>query len=191
MGGIMILAAPVLKLLYPSAPQGDIMLILLSVTLPFSSLTYVLNGILYGAGRQFVPAISLSIASAVKLILNLVLIPYLNIYGAIIGTLVYQVIVFAIEVFVVYKTVPIKLDLVKLFLKPMLSAGVMTAAVFGFYSLISKLFGNALSTMLSVMIGAVVYVIVLLLLRTLKEEDIKGLPMGEKLGRILKKLRLI
>ena len=187
----MILAAPVLKLLYPSAPQGDIMLILLSVTLPFSSLTYVLNGILYGAGRQFVPAISLSIASAVKLILNLVLIPYLNIYGAIIGTLVYQVIVFAIEVFVVYKTVPIKLDLVKLFLKPMLSAGVMTAAVFGFYSLISKLFGNALSTMLSVMIGAVVYVIVLLLLRTLKEEDIKGLPMGEKLGRILKKLRLI
>ena len=191
MGGIMILAAPVLKLLYPSAPQGDIMLILLSVTLPFSSLTYVLNGILYGAGRQFVPAISLSIASAVKLILNLVLIPYLNIYGAIIGTLVYQVIVFAIEVFVVYKTVPIKLDLVKLFLKPMLSAGVMTAAVFGFYSLISKLFGNAPSTMLSVMIGAVVYVIVLLLLRTLKEEDIKGLPMGEKLGRILKKLRLI
>lgn len=191
MGGIMILAAPVLKLLYPSAPQGDIMLILLSVTLPFSSLTYVLNGILYGAGRQFVPAISLSIASAVKLILNLVLIPYLNIYGAIIGTLVYQVIVFAIEVFVVYKTIPIKLDLVKLFLKPMLSAGVMTAAVFGFYSLISKLFGNALSTMLSVMIGAVVYVIVLLLLRTLKEEDIKGLPMGEKLGRILKKLRLI
>ena len=191
MGGIMILAAPVLKLLYPSAPQGDIMLILLSVTLPFSSLTYVLNGILYGAGREFVPAISLSIASAVKLILNLVLIPYLNIYGAIIGTLVYQVIVFAIEVFVVYKTIPIKLDLVKLFLKPMLSAGVMTAAVFGFYSLISKLFGNALSTMLSVMIGAVVYVIVLLLLRTLKEEDIKGLPMGEKLGRILKKLRLI
>lgn len=191
MGGIMILAAPVLKLLYPSAPQGDIMLILLSVTLPFSSLTYVLNGILYGAGRQFVPAISLSIASAVKLILNLVLIPYLNIYGAIIGTLVYQVIVFAIEVFVVYKTVPIKLDLVKLFLKPILSAGVMTAAVFGFYSIISKLFGNALSTMLSVMIGAVVYVIVLLLLRTLKEEDIKGLPMGEKLGRILKKLRLI
>lgn len=191
MGGIMILAAPVLKLLYPSAPQGDIMLILLSVTLPFSSLTYVLNGILYGAGRQFVPAISLSIASAVKLILNLVLIPYLNIYGAIIGTLVYQVIVFAIEVFVVYKTIPIKLDLVKLFLKPMLSAGVMTAAVFGFYSIISKLFGNALSTMLSVIIGAVVYVIVLLLLRTLKEEDIKGLPMGEKLGRILKKLRLI
>ena len=191
MGGIMILAAPVLKLLYPSAPQGDIMLILLSVTLPFSSLTYVLNGILYGAGRQFVPAISLSIASAVKLILNLVLIPYLNIYGAIIGTLVYQVIVFAIEVFVVYKTVPIKLDLVKLFLKPMLSAGVMTAAVFGFYSLISKLFGNALSTMLSVMIGAGVYVIVLLLLRTLKEEDIKGVPTGEKLGRILKKLRLI
>ena len=191
MGGIMILAAPVLKLLYPSAPQGDIMLILLCVTLPFSSLTYVLNGILYGAGRQFVPAVSLAIASAVKLILNLVLIPYLNIYGAIIGTLVYQVLVFAIEVIVVFRTVPIKLDLVKLFLKPMLSAGVMTAAVFGFYRLISALFGNALSTMLSVLVGAIVYLLVILLLRTLTEEDIKGLPMGGKLSRLFKKLRLI
>ena len=119
------------------------------------------------------------------------MIPYLNIYGAIIGTLVYQVLVFAIEVIVVFRTVPIKLDLVKLFLKPMLSAGVMTAAVFGFYRLISALFGNALSTMLSVLVGAIVYLLVILLLRTLTEEDIKGLPMGGKLSRLFKKLRLI
>ncbi len=191
MGGIMALAAPVLHLLYPSAPQGDIMLILLCVTLPFSSLTYVLNGILYGAGRQFVPAVSLTIASVVKLILNLVLIPYFNIYGAIVGTLVYQVLVFVIEVVVVFKTVPIKLDLLKLFLKPMLSAGIMTAAVFGFYRLVSQLFGNALSTMLSVFVGAVVYVLFIFLLKTLSAEDIAGLPMGGKLSRILRRMRLI
>ena len=191
MGGIMVLAAPILKLLYPSAPQGDVMLILLSVTMPFSSLTYVLNGILYGAGRQFVPAVSLAIASAVKLILNLVLIPYLNIYGAIVGTLVYQILVFSIEVVVVFKTVPVKLDLIKLFLKPMLSAGVMTAAVFGFYRLISKLCGNAFSTMLSVLVGAIVYVLCIFLFRTLNADDVAGLPMGGRLSRILKKLRLI
>ena len=73
----------------------------------------------------------------------------------------------------------------------MLSAGVMTAAVFGFYRLISKLCGNALSTMLSVLVGAIVYVLCIFLFRTLNADDVAGLPMGGKLSRILKKLRFI
>ncbi len=193
MGGIIALAEPVLKLLYPSVPEGALMLILLSVTLPFSSLTYVLNGILYGAGKQLVPAVTLAIGSLIKLVLNILLvnIPSLNIYGAIIGTIVYQTFVFAVETVVVYRYIPIKMDYVKTFVKPFVSAAVMGASVFVIYKLISLFTGNTVSTLLSILAGVIIYVALILLLRTFKEEDIKDLPKGEKLFGLLKKFRLV
>ncbi len=193
MGGIIALAEPVLKLLYPSVPEGALMLILLSVTLPFSSLTYVLNGILYGAGKQLVPAVTLAIGSLIKLVLNILLvnIPSLNIYGAIIGTIVYQTFVFVVETVVVYRYIPIKMDYVKTFIKPFVSAAVMGASVFVIYKLISLVTGNTVSTLLSILAGVIIYVALILLLRTFKEEDIKDLPKGEKLFGLLKKFRLV
>lgn len=191
MAGIIVLAAPVLKLLYPNAPEGALMLILLTVTLPFSSLTYVLNGILYGTGKQFIPAVTIAVGSAIKLVLNLVLIPYMEIYGAILGTIVYQVFVFAVETVFVFKYVKVKLPYVKSFLKPLLASSLMGVAVYFAYKLFDGFAGNTVSTLLSVITGMVVYAAIILLLRTVKEEDFATLPMGVRLGRLLKKLHLV
>lgn len=191
MGGIMALAAPILKLLYPSAPEGDLMLILLSTTLSIASLTYVLNGILYGMGKQHIPAITLAAGSAIKLILNLTLIPLLNIYGAIIGTLVYQTFVFVVECVVVYRSIEIKLDYVKNFVKPILSALIMSVLVLLSYKLCSLFAGNAISTVVSICVGVVVYAVVMLLLKTFSEDDFKSIPKGDKILLVLRKIKLI
>lgn len=193
MGGIMVLANPILHLLYPSAPDGALMLVLLASTLPFSSLTYVLNGILYGAGKQTVPAIILAVGSVIKLGLNILLvsIPWLNIYGAIIGTLVYQVFVFAVETVFVFRYVDIKLNYVKCFAKPALAAAVMCVFVWVAYKLISSLAGNTVSTLSAIIVGVAVYTVTVLLLKTLDKEDIAGMPMGNKLCGILDRLKLI
>ncbi len=193
MVGMIVLAAPILKLLYPSAPEGQLMLILLVTTLPFSSLTYVLNGILYGTGKQFIPAITIAVGSLIKLILNIILvnIPSLNIYGAIIGTIVYQVFVFGAETFFVYRFVKVKLPFLKIFAKPIAASVLMGLAVYPVYKLCASLMGNTLSTLISIGVGMIVYALAVLLLKTLKEEDFKSLPAGAKIGRILKKLRLV
>lgn len=191
MGGIMVLAGPILQLLYPSAPQGDIMLILLATTLPLASLTYVLNGILYGMGKQYIPAITLAVGSAIKLILNLTLIPVLNIYGAIVGTLVYQTFVFVVECVAVYRSIEIKLDYVKNFAKPIISALIMSGAVYLSYRLLSAFTGNTIATIAAIAVGVIVYVIAILLLRTFTESDFESIPMGKKLLSIFKKLKLI
>lgn len=193
LGGIIALAGPILRLLYPSVPQGALMLILLSVTLPFSSLTYVLNGILYGTGKQLVPAVTLAIGSAIKLILNILLvnIPALNIYGAIIGTLVYQSFVFIVETVFVYRIIPIKMDYVKTFVKPFVAAAVMTAGVFGFYKLVSSFMGNTVSTLLSIFIGVAIYGVMILILRTFREEDLAEMPKGQLLIKVFKKFHLV
>lgn len=193
MGGLVVLADPILCMLYPSVPDGALILQLLVITLPLCTLTYILNGVLYGAGKLKVPAIALGIGAIVKLVLNIVLIsiPSLNIYGAVISTITYQTVVFIIETVVVFKTIKLEIDYKQSFLKPALSALVMSGAVFGAYVLLSKFTGNTVSTVISVFVGVVVYAAALFLFKTFKKEDILEFPMGEKIARLLTKAGLI
>lgn len=193
MGGLVVLADPILKMLYPSAPEGALILQLLVLTLPLCSLTYILNGVLYGAGKLKVPAIALGIGAVVKLVLNIALIsiPALNIYGAVISTITYQTVVFIIETVIVYRTVEIKLDYKKSFLKPALSALVMSAAVGGAYALISHVAGNTISTVASVLVGVIVYAVALFAFRTFTKEDILELPMGKRIVELLSKVGIV
>jgi len=192
-GGFIALSSPILRLLYPSVPDGELVFILLSTVLPLAALTQLLNGVFYGIGKQMVPAIALGIGSVVKLVLNLTLmsIPSLNIYGAVIGTIAYHIVTFIIQIVMVFKYVKIKPDLVKIVLKPLLSATVMSVVVYAFYKLVVTFTGNSVATLVSIAVGVLVYVAVLLLVRTVEQEDIKAMPMGDKIARLLAKLRLI
>ena len=193
MGGLVVLADPILRMLYPSVPDGALILQLLVITLPLCTLTYILNGVLYGAGKLKIPAIALGIGAVVKLILNIALIsiPSLNIYGAVISTITYQTVVFVIETVVVYKTITIKIDFKKAFLKPALSALVMSVAVWLSYTLLSKFTGNTVSTVLSIMVGAVVYATALFLFKTFTKEDVLEFPKGEKIAKLLTKVGVL
>lgn len=180
--GFVVLANPILHLLYPAAPEGSLILQLLCIILPFSSLTYVLNGILYGVGKQHVPAIALAVGSVIKLGLNIWLmsIPSINIYGAVISTIVYQTVVFIIETVVVYKSIEIKLDYIKCFVKPAFAAIIMGGFVLGAYKLLTNITGNTISTLCAILIGAIVYLIALFLTKTFTKEDIKTIPILKK-----------
>ncbi len=191
MAGIIALAAPVLKLLYPSASEGSEMLLLLCVTLPFSSLTYVLNGILYGTGKQFIPAATIAAGSALKLVLNLLLISSLSIYGAIIGTIAYQIFVFGVETFFVFRFVKVKLEYVKSFLKPIIASAIMGGLVFGSYKCLDLVCSGAIATVISIFIGVVVYAALILLFRAISAEDLKTMPFGSKLEKVLTRLKLV
>ena len=183
MSGFVVLASPILHLLYPSVPEGSLILQLLCIILPFSSLTYILNGILYGIGKQHIPAIALAIGSVIKLGLNvwLMSIPQINIYGAVISTIVYQTVVFIIETVVVYKAIAVRLDYIKCFIKPALASVVMGGAVLGVYKLFILSGSNALATLCSILIGAVIYVCLLFITKTFSKEDIKTIPFLKKL----------
>ncbi len=67
----------------------------------------------------------------------------------------------------------------------------MSAAVLVIYYLCRSIIGNSLSTLLSVCVGAAVYGIMLIKVKAIEAHEIRLLPKGEKLVRILEKLRLI
>lgn len=192
MAGFFVLAGPILKLLYPSVPEGSLVLILLTISLPFSSMNYILNGVLYGIGKTFVPAIALSIGSVIKLTLNILLvnIPSINIYGAVFSTVLYNILIFAIELAVVKRHITLQIDVKRCFAKPVFSSIVMGIAVFFVYKLCSAL-GNTAATLVSVFVGVVVYTVLILVTKNLSPEDLETLPMGKKLSVILKRYKLI
>ena len=192
MAGFFVLAGPILKLLYPSVPEGSLVLILLTISLPFSSMNYILNGVLYGIGKTFVPAIALSIGSVIKLTLNILLvnIPIINIYGAVFSTVLYNILIFAIELAVVKRHITLQIDVKRCFVKPVFSSIVMGIAVFFVYKLCSAL-GNTAATLVSVFVGVVVYTVLILVTKNLSPEDLETLPMGKKLSVILKRYKLI
>lgn len=193
MAGFIVLAEPILKLLYPSVPDGALVLSLLTIALPFSSVNFILNGVLYGIGKTYIPAIALSVGSALKLGLNiwLVNIPSINIYGAVISTIIYNTLIFLIELSVVSKCITLKVDMIKCFVKPIVSSAVMGVAVFFVYRLLASMLSNTLATIISIITGALIYGILVLLTKNLDREDLASLPLGGKLCRLLEKLRLI
>lgn len=192
MAGFFVLAGPILKLLYPSVPDGALVLIMLTIALPFSSINFILNGVLYGIGKSFVPAVALGIGSALKLCLNiwLVNIPQINIYGAVASTVLYNILIFAIELAVVKRSVKIQIDVKRCFVKPIFSSAVMGVVVFFTYKLTAAL-GNTAATLISVLVGIIVYGILVLLTKNLSAEDLESLPMGNKLRVLLERFKLI
>ncbi len=192
MAGFMALAEPILKLLYPSVPDGDLVLRLLTISLPFSSINFILNGILYGIGKSHIPAIALTASSLLKLGLNvwLVNIPSINIYGAVLSTVIYNFIIFTVEFLVVRKHIKLEVDLVKCFVKPILSSALMGVIVYLLYILLKPV-GNTVSTLVSIICGMLVYAVFVILSKNLDKEDLESIPMGAKIEKILTKFHLV
>ncbi len=97
--GLSLLSEPIFKLLYPKASSGAQMLSYLAYTVIFTVAMSTLQGILQGAGRYYAPLKNLLIGGVVKYILNVVLIriPILNIYGAIISSIVATFVIFVLD----------------------------------------------------------------------------------------------
>ena len=192
MAGFIALAEPILKLLYPSVPDGDLVLRLLTISLPFSSINFILNGILYGIGKSHIPAIALTASSLLKLGLNvwLVNIPSINIYGAVLSTVIYNFIIFTVEFLVVRKHIKLEVDLVKCFVKPILSSALMGVIVYLLYILLKPV-GNTVSTLVSIICGMLVYAVFVILSKNLEKEDLESIPMGAKIEKILTKFHLV
>ena len=68
-------AKDILLILFPNASKGTEMLQLSSITIIFIVLTQTINGALQGLGKVNIPVIAFALGGAIKLILNLVLVP--------------------------------------------------------------------------------------------------------------------
>ncbi len=193
--GLMTLSEPIMLLLYPfqkaSAVSAAPCLFVMAFGVIFLSTVQTLTGVLQGLGRPMIPVINLFIGAIVKVILTYTLtgVESINVKGAAMGTVAAYIIASSLNIIAVKRITGVKFDFMLTYVKPVVSALVMSAAVWISYRILFGFFGNALSTMLAVMIGAVVYCAMLFVTRSIKKEELKSLPKGGKILNLMNKFK--
>lgn len=190
--GLSVLAGPILKLLYPSASDGALLLQLATIQMILNALNNTINGGLYGLNKAFVPAIAILCGCIVKFILNTILIsnPNINVYGAEISSFVCQLIAFLISFITLKKHLKINIKFKNNILKPIIATGIMGISAYLIYTILTNIIGGSISTIISIIIAVIIYAICIFAMKILSEEDIKMIPFGNKLYPILVKFKI-
>lgn len=188
--GFGVLANPILHLLYPNAPDGALVFQLSAVTMILVAVNHTLQGSLFGLGRMYTPALALLVGAVVKIVLNLILIsnPNIGMYGAPISSFVCQVIAFIIIYVTLRKSIAIRMDKRKTILIPAVSGGVMGVVIGIAYHFLSAILGNAMSTLVCILMGAVIYAGMILILKMFTKEELLDIPMGGKIYAVAHRL---
>lgn len=182
--GFSILSEPIYSLL--KFGNGSYLMLYGSVVLVLMSIVQIQTTILQGAGRLYRATGNVLAGIAAKILLNYVLIAIrpININGAIIGSAVGFIIPLILNSLAIRKYVGVKSDMAKQVLKPVISSIAMGIAVLAVYKAVNAVVGlsgalyisNALAVVLSVASGMLVYLVVMLRLKGINEEDLDALP---------------
>lgn len=162
--GLFILAEPILNLIFPEVRDSDTILKFLAVSLLFLTINQILTASIQGLGRVYVPVKNLLIGTVFKICISYVLvaIPKLNVNGAIIGTIIGYSIASLLNFIHIQKTIKVEFDLWKILIAPLCSGGVMAISVLLTYNYGLLVMSSSMITLLSVLVGGLVYGIMLI-----------------------------
>jgi len=196
--GLSVLATPIEVLILPAQPESALAagphLRILGIACIFICFMILTNAILQTYGKEKLPILTVIIGGLVKIVMNYILVgnPDINIHGAPISTLCCYLVIVVLNLFFVWKYSPQKPKYLQLFAKPILASVLMGGAAWAVYGFVSRalsghsVYGtNAVATLCGIMAGVVVYGILVIALRILRAEDVKSIPHGAKLAKLL------
>lgn len=176
----------ILDLLFPNASAGGEMLEFASWTIIFVVLTQTINGALQGLGKVNTPVIAFAIGAVIKLVFNIVLIPIVGVKGAIISSILSHITSFVICFVSLKRNLDISFNLNKFLIKPTIATIMMALASYFTYEKLYLVISPKILLIISLFIGIIVYIISILLLKILSEEEIFMIPYGQKLYKRIK-----
>lgn len=164
--GLLILAKPIILFIYgqdflPAVPS----LMILSLSIPFMFLDYIIAGLLNAADKQKLNTLIHGIGAAIFILLNLFLIPRFYHLGAALSVLIGFFLLFLMEVYVIRKVVQIN----KRFLIEKIGLIFLASLVMGAVLWLIK---DSLHLLLLVVIAMVVYFGVVYILGLVKKQEI-------------------
>ncbi len=195
--GIAVLPRPIMQFIFPQKESLDIasgLLAALAVTVVFYSLSTLTNAVLQGIGKVNTPVIHAVVALVIQVagLIALMLYTDLELYALAAANAIYSFVMCVLNHLSVRKHLEYRMDVVKLFLKPLFSAVIMGAAAFGVYhGLILLIPVSRLVLLMAIAIGMCVYGAVLLLIGGVSREELKAFPRGYTLVHIAERLHLL
>ena len=197
--GLSALATPIMVLILPAQYEGALAagphLRVLGIATIFVCMMILTNAILQTYGKERIPIFTVIAGGVTKIVMNYILVgnPDINIHGAPISTLCCYAVIVGLNLFFVWKHSPEKPRYVSLFAKPILASALMGGAAWAVYGFVFRalsgghsVYGaNALGTMMGIGAGVVVYGVLVIALRILRAEDVKSIPHGAKIIKLL------
>ena len=187
--GLAVLSGPIIQMLYPETNQeiASHCLMVLGIASAFVCMMLLCNAILQANGRAALPIWFIAIGSATKLIVNFILVqmPSVGIKGAPVGTLVCFMLVSVMELIAIKRVTPHPPKYLRVFVKPVIAAAIMGAAARAAYGILAGHLGNTMSVAGGIVVGAIVYAILVLVLRIVSKDDLSLMPKGDKIAKLL------
>ena len=194
--GMIILAKPILELLFPNQSSGEFLLQISALSITFIMLSQNVNSVLHGLGKTIIPAVALGVGSITKLILNLTLVkvnPEIFILGgtagAALATVISNITSFLIVVYIMKKNITINFGL-KTIYKPIVATCMMAICLIFTYENLLGIISRQLCIIITLIVAVVVYILLILKLKVFSESEIQMLPYGKNIFKILKILKI-
>ena len=199
-GGLIFLGRPIMMLLFPqkqSLQTASMLLMLLAVTVIFYSVSTITNAVLQSIGKMALPLVSAGIALVIQTLLLVALLNFtdMGIYTLVLASVIYSVMIFVMNEFFLKKYLDIKTDIMRMFVKPVLSSIVMGICARGIYEVIynglglagvsREYFRNLFAAAPAILAAVIVYFAVMLKIKGIRKEDIRLLPKSNVLLKIL------
>ncbi|MBR3780271.1 MAG: polysaccharide biosynthesis protein [Clostridia bacterium] len=207
--GMAALATPLLTLIYGRGSSSDAIPVVAPIMVAYGIATALMavstpiTNMLQAIGRTDIPVKSVVVGAICKITCNFVLVgnPKINVYGAVVGTILFYVVIVACNLTSLLRISKVKVNWTSILVKPLICAALCGVTAFAAYGLLSKIFPvtntesilnmGTVSTVISVGLAVIVYAISLLLLKGVAKEDISVLPKGEKIAKTLEKYGLL
>jgi stage V sporulation protein B len=193
--GMGVLSSPILKLIFNDSYQLSANLLSLgAISIVFYALSTISSAILQGVNKLRIPVINSSISLGIHIILVYLLLRFtpLSTYSLVIGNVTFPLVICVLNWISIERHMNYHQEVVKTFVIPFVSAGLMGVVAFFAYLGLEQLTGsNTIATLLAILIAVIVYFLLLIFMKGLEEEELSNIPKGTTLIRILKKLHLL
>ncbi|MGI6029794.1 MAG: putative polysaccharide biosynthesis protein [Candidatus Heteroscillospira sp.] len=195
--GLSVLCDPIMRVLYwDSHESGPALLMLMGVASFFVCITLITNAILQAHGNEKLPMLSMAVGSLTKIAVNWVLVgdPDINIYGAPIGTICCYLVMCVMNIAFMFRCMERRPSLSGMFLRPLISSLLMGASAWLVYTPVSSIalgvissqrLAMALAMVCAIGCACIVYLVLIIVTRAVTYEDMKLIPKGEKLAKLL------
>lgn len=176
-------ADSILKLLFPNASAGEVILQISSLSIIFITIEQTIRGVLIGIGDNKIPIISITFGVIIKVILNKILIP-MNIFigginGAAISNLISHILITIMCYIWLKKQINIKIEKVKI-IKLIISTVIFIISSRIIYKVISFKLNIKISMLIALILGIIIYVFFVIVLRIIDTKQLKTLSFRQK-----------
>lgn len=198
--GLAVLARPIISLLFNG--EIDLAVELLhvgSVSVIFYTMSTLTNGVLQGINKMRIPVRNASIALVIHIVfLYAALQMNLGIHAVVYANILFAVVVCVLNALAMRKYMHYRQELKKTFAIPAIASAIMGVVVFAIYMVLQNALAflgtkaaSAVIVCVCLIVAVVIYFSAIILLKGVKEEDLRKIPGGRTVIAVAKRCNLL